>query len=128
VAGDEPTLSADHRRRFDDQHDLAETVTSDRAAEHREDRAIGWREPRAGNLALEHTELVAQREDLGILIVGATEQQHEPSKHRLDQREHDLRHSHRTLRHDHTRRVSGTFSGSAHGTNVAGRVRKARSI
>ena len=66
VTGDETAMSAQYRRRLHDQQHLRQAAPVERLGEHRQDRPVGVGEPRPGDLALQHDELVAQREDLGI--------------------------------------------------------------
>ena len=82
VSGDEPAVPPDDRRRFHDEEHLGETPSVERAGEHCEDRAVCFGELRSFDLALEHDELVPQREDLGVALITGGEH---PSEARADE-------------------------------------------
>jgi hypothetical protein len=67
--------------RGDDQAQLAEAVPGQQPGQRDQDRPVSPRQPRRLDLALEHGELVAQEQDLGVLgAVGAGEQG-KPAEH-----------------------------------------------
>ena len=71
VAGDEAAVPADHGCGFDDQHHAVEPATLEGTRQDGQDRAVGRREPRALDLALEHEDLMAKGQDLGVSLVTA---------------------------------------------------------
>jgi len=60
--------------RLHDEEHVAETGPVERGGQHGEDGAVGLVEPRSGDLALQHEDLVAQGEDLGVTLIAASEQ------------------------------------------------------
>jgi len=52
MSSDETSMPADHRRRFDDQHHLAQSSAIECTRQHGEDSPVGWRELRPIDLAL----------------------------------------------------------------------------
>jgi hypothetical protein len=82
AAGDEAAVPADDGGRLHDQEHVAEPGPVERGGQHGEDGAVGLGECRSGDLALQHEDLVAQGEDLGVPLVTGGEQ---PSKAGHDQ-------------------------------------------
>ena len=74
-------MPAQQGPRGDDQAQLAELAAGQQPGQRGQDRPVGPRQPRSPGLALEHGDLVAQDQDLGVLgPVGAGEQG-EPAEH-----------------------------------------------
>ena len=74
VPGDESPVPADHRCGFHDEEQLGQTAAIEHPRKQGEDRPIGLGELRSVDLALEHDELMAQREDLGVALIAGGEQ------------------------------------------------------
>jgi hypothetical protein len=74
-------MPAQHRLRPHDQQDLRQAAPVQRLGEHRQDRAVRVGEPRPGHLALQHEDLVAQRQDLGVSPVAREGQQPDAGEH-----------------------------------------------
>jgi hypothetical protein len=67
-------MPAQHGLRGDEQLQLAETVAGQQPGQRGQDRPVSPGQPRRLDLSLEHGDMVAQDEDLGILgAVGAGE-------------------------------------------------------
>ena len=62
-------MPSQHRLRSDNQERRRPPRAVHGAAEEGEDRAVGFVEPRTVDLALQHEDLVSEREDLGVLGV-----------------------------------------------------------
>ena len=72
---DQVGVPAQQGARGDDQAQLAEMAAGQQPGQRGQDRPVGPGQPRCPDLALEHGDLVAQDEDLGVLgAVGAGEQ------------------------------------------------------
>ena len=72
---DQVGVPAQQGARGDDQAQLAEVAAGQQPGQRGQDRPVGPGQPRCPGLALEHGDLVAQDEDLGVLgPVGAGEQ------------------------------------------------------
>lgn len=79
MVGDEASVPADHGGGLDDQHDAVEPATVEGTRQHAQDRPVRRGEPRSLNLPLEHEDLMAKREDLGVTLVTGHEEQPEAS-------------------------------------------------
>ena len=78
---DQIGVPAQQGTRGDDQAQLAEMTAGQQPGQRGQDRPVSPRQPRCLDLALEHGDLMAQDEDLGVLgTVGAGEQG-EPAEH-----------------------------------------------
>jgi hypothetical protein len=78
VASDEPSMPAEHRRRPDDQAHFVEPGPLDRLRQHGEDATVAVVELRPVDLALQHHDLMAQGENLGVAPIASRQQQTEP--------------------------------------------------
>jgi len=68
-------VPAQQGARGDDQAQLADMAAGQQPGQRRQDRPVGPGQSRCPDLALEYGDLVAQEEDLGVLVaVGACEQ------------------------------------------------------
>jgi len=81
-ASDEASVPADHCRRPHDQQRSAASGSVHHGCEQHKDRSIGLVEAWPIDLALQHEDLMAQSQDLGITGVTAGEQ---PSQPRQDE-------------------------------------------
>ena len=92
VAGDEPAMPPQHRRRLHDQEHLPETITIEHLGQHPEDRTVRVIEGRPRHLPLQHPQLVAQREDLRIATIAAGQQQTDTSQQQANDERHRPKH------------------------------------
>jgi len=80
VAGDESSVPGEDRRRAHDQQRPAASGSVHHGCEQHKDRSIGLVEAWPIDLALQHEDLMAQSQDLGITGVTAGEQPSQPSQ------------------------------------------------
>jgi hypothetical protein len=73
VSCDESAVPSQHRLRSDNQERRRPPRAVHGAAEEGEDRAVGFVEPRTVDLALQHEDLVSEREDLSVAGVTGRE-------------------------------------------------------
>lgn len=78
VSGDKSAAPSDDRVWSDDEEHLGETPAVEHAGQHREDGPGGLGELGAFDLALEHDELVTQREDFDVALIPGGEHPSEP--------------------------------------------------
>jgi len=81
VPADQAGVPAQQGARADDQAQLAELAAGQLPGQRGYDRPVGPGQPRGLDLALEHGNLMAQDEDLGVLGAVGTGQQGEPAEH-----------------------------------------------
>jgi hypothetical protein len=74
-------VPAQEGARGDDQAQLAELAAGQQPGQRGHDRPVGPGQPRGLDLALEHGDLMAQDEDLGVLGAVGAGQQGEPAEH-----------------------------------------------
>ena len=78
---DEVGVPAQQGPRGDDQAQLAELAAGQQPGQRGQDRPVGPRQPRCLDLALEHGDLMAQDQDLGVLGAVGPGEQGEPAEH-----------------------------------------------
>ena len=78
---DEVGVPAQEGARGDDQAQLAELTAGQQPGQRGHDRPVGPGQPRGLDLALEHGDLMAQDQDLGILGAVRPGKQGEPAEH-----------------------------------------------
>lgn len=86
AAGDEAAMPPDDRGRLHDEEHVAQARPVDRSGQHGEDGSVRLGESRSVDLALQHEDLVAQGEDLGVAVVAGGEQPTEAAQHQTRDR------------------------------------------
>ncbi len=92
TACDQSTVPADHGRWFHDQQHLVELSAVEGLREHGEHATIGRCEPRLVDLALEHSELMAQGQNLGVAVITGHDQQSETGEQQTKQPREQRKH------------------------------------
>ncbi len=85
MAGDETPVPAEHGGRFHDQHHASESRPVEGSREHSEDGPVGRGEPGTLVLSLQHQDLMAKGEDLGVTLVAAHQQQPDTGNEQSEQ-------------------------------------------
>jgi hypothetical protein len=81
VPSDQIGVPAQEGSRGDDQAHPAELAAGQQPGQRGQDRPVSPRQPRGPGLALEHGDLVAQDQDLGVLDAVGPGQQGQPAEH-----------------------------------------------
>jgi hypothetical protein len=74
-------VPAQHGARRDDQSQPAELAARQQPGQRDQDCPVGPRQPRDSDLALEHGDLMAQDQDLGVLGTVGPGEQSQPAEH-----------------------------------------------
>ena len=74
-------MPAQQGPRRDNQLELAEPGTGQQPGQRGQDRPVGPRQPRCLDLALKHGDLMAQDEDLDVLVLAGAGEQGKPAEH-----------------------------------------------
>jgi hypothetical protein len=78
---DQVCVPAQHGARQDDQGQPTKLAAGQQPGRHGQDRPVGPRQPRCVDLALEHDDLMAQDQDLGVLGTVGPGERRQPAEH-----------------------------------------------